>query len=193
MAAAAVLSGWPRLETVATAAQSSTPELIRDTFNGLIAFVVPGADPYSTAQGVSAPGPGGLDCGITNLLIDGIDESAPYLPQFSAIVAGILNNLAEAVHAGAAGSFIAPFARLAFSEKAAVFQIMDNTESLKPLAGVLPVFVGFLCYSEAGAFDVQTRTITGEPVGWTMSNYEGVADGRDEFIGYFENRRRVTS
>lgn len=192
-AAAATLGGSPVFKGVAAFARSSTADLIRDTFDGLVAFVVPGPDSYSVAQGMSTPEPGGLDCGITSLLIDATDESAPYLPQFSAIVAGILNNLADVVHPGATGSFVSPFARLAFSEKAAVFEIMDGTEPLRPLAGVLPVFVGFLCYSEAGVFDVNTRTVTGRPVGWTISKYEGVADGRDEFLGYFENRRRATS
>ena len=55
---------------------------------------------------------------------------------------------------------------------------------LRPaLAGVLPQFVAFLVYSEAGVFDPVTRTLTGTPLGWKLSNYEGVADGRDEFKG----------
>jgi len=36
-------------------ARAATADLTVDTFNGLLAFVVPGSDPYSTAQGVSTP------------------------------------------------------------------------------------------------------------------------------------------
>ena len=43
-----------RLEDDATAA----PDLVVDTFNGLVAFVVPGPDAYSVAQGESTTEPG---------------------------------------------------------------------------------------------------------------------------------------
>jgi hypothetical protein len=68
---------------------------------------------------------------------------------------------------------------------------MDSTDSLKVLAGTLPAFVAFFCYSEAGSFDPVTRSLTGPPLGWDLSNYRGVADGRAEFLGYFKNRREV--
>jgi hypothetical protein len=152
-------------------------------------MVVPGPDPYSVAQRVSTAEPGGIDTGIIDVLIDTIDQSAPYLPQFSAIVAGILNNIAQGVHPGVTGAFSAPFACLAFPEKVAALQIMDGNEALKYLAGVLPAIVAFLCYSDAGGFDPATRSLTGTPVGWMLSNHSGTADGRDEFRGYFNSRR----
>jgi len=172
-------SGWIE------AAQATTTDLIHDTFNGLLAFVVPGSDDYSVAQGVSTVEPGGVNVGAADALLATLDESTPFLPNFSAQVAAILNGLAQAVNPSPGGTFLSPFARLSFPEKAAVFQAMDATESLKPLAGVLPAFVAFFCYSEAGAFDPATRSLTGPPLGWQLSNYEGVADGRDEFLGYF--------
>jgi hypothetical protein len=169
----------------------ATPDLLHDTFNGLLAFIVPGPDDYSVAQGVSTVEPGGVDLGVTDILIATLDETTPFLPQFSATVAGILNGLAQVVNPSAGGTFLSPFARLSFPEKAAVFQIMDGTETLKPLAGVLPAFVAFFCYSEAGAFNPVTRSLTEEPIAWGISSYQGVADGRNEFLGYFENRRKV--
>ena len=54
---------------------------------------------------------------------------------------------------------------------------------------MLPAFVAYLCYSDAGAFDLTTRRLTGQPVGWTISHYSGVADGRDELRGYLGHRR----
>ena len=191
-AAAVLLRGSPFLDSLTATAQESPADLVHDTLNGLIAFVVPGPDIYSVAQGVNTIEAGGLDTGIAEILIESLDESAPYLPQFSAIVGAILNNLAQVVNAAAPGNLISTFARLKFSEKVAVFRIMDSADTLKPLAGILPVFVAFLCYSDAGVFDSETRSLTGQPVGWDISHYGGVADGRNEFLGYFENRRSAT-
>ncbi len=165
-------------------------DLIHDTFNGLLAFVVPGPDPYSAAQGVSTDEAGGVDVGATDVLISTLDGSTPFLRQFSAIVAATLNGLAQAVNPSASGPFQSPFANLSFAEKVGVFEIMDGNDSLRALAGVLPAFVAFFCYSEAGAFDPATRTLASEPLGWRLSNYQGVADGRDEFLGYFPDRRQ---
>ena len=132
-----------------------------------------------------------MDEGVADILIATLDETTPFVPQFSATVAAILNGIALAVNPSPPGTFLSPFACLSFAEKAAVFQIMDATDSLKPLAGVLPAFVAFFCYSEAAVFDPVTRTLTGQPIAWELSSYQGVADGRNEFLGYFENRRRV--
>jgi len=173
------------------AAEVVTTDLLHDTFNGLLAFIVPGPDDYSVAQGVSTVEPGGVDEGVADILIATLDETTPFVPQFSATVAGILNGIALVVNPSPPGTFLSPFACLSFAEKAAVFQIMDGTEPLKPLAGVLPPFVAFFCYSEAAVFDPVTRSLTGHPIAWDLSSYQGVSDGRNEFLGYFENRRRV--
>jgi hypothetical protein len=156
-----------------------------DTFNGLLAFVVPGSDPYSTAQGVSTPEIGGVSVGATKVLIATMDETTPFVPSFSAQVTAILNGLALVVNPAVSGPFLAPFANLSFAAKVGVFQIMDGTAALQPLAGVLAPFAAFFAYSEADAFDPVTRTLTGPPLGWTLSQYQGVSDGRAEFLGYF--------
>jgi hypothetical protein len=160
------------------AAHAATPDLVHDTLDGLIAFVVPGPDAYSIAQGVSTSEPGGID-------------AVPAVPGFAATLAGVLNSVAQQVNPAADGPFLSPFARLSYGEKVAVFAALDATEPLKPVAGFLPAIVAFLAYSEAGVFDPGTRTLTGTPVGWITSHYTGVADGRDEFRGYFQNRRRA--
>ena len=51
--------------------------------------------------------------------------------------------------------------------------------------GAIAMFAAFFCFSEAGAFDPATRKLTGQPLGWTLCRYQGVADGRAEFLGYF--------
>lgn len=180
------------LAAVTETAQAATTDLVHDTLNGLIAFIVPGPDAYSQAQGVSTVELGGVDANVTEILIHTLDLSAPFLPKFSSIATGILNDLAQKVNPAATGSFVSLFAKLSFREKAAVFQIMDSTDSLKLLGGVLPAFVAYLCYSDAAVFDPATRTLKGKPVGWTISNYSGTADGRDEFRGYYEDSQRST-
>jgi hypothetical protein len=176
------VGGW--LES----AHAASADVLHDTFNGLMAFVVPGRDEYSIQQGVVSDSPGGVEAGGVDGLIATIDESTPYFPNFSAAIAAILNGTALAVNPGAAGPFVSPFARLSSQEKAAVFQYMDGTDTFKVLAGVLPAFVAFFVYSEAGTFDPITRSLTGVPVGWTISDYQGVADGRDEFLGYLKGK-----
>jgi len=188
-AAAAVMQSteFLRVGWFATAAAQGV-DLVRDTYNGLLAFVVPGDDEYSVAQGVSATGRGGVDSGAADALIETIDLSTPLLPQFSSQVAALLNGLALAVNPAAAGTFASPFARLSFVEKAVVFQIMDGNDAFKLLSSVLPGFVAFFVYSEAGTFDPSTRSLTARPLGWTLSNYTGVSDGRDEFRGYLREK-----
>ena len=169
-------------------ADAAAADVLHDTFNGLMAFVVPGRDEHSIQQGVVSDTPGGVEAGGVDGLIATIDESTPYFPNFSAAIAEILNGTALAVNPGAAGPFVSPFARLSSPEKAAVFQYMDATDPFTVLSGVLPAFVAFFVYSEAGTFDPITRSLTGVPVGWTISDYQGVADGRDEFLGYLKGK-----
>ena len=188
-AASSLLQGGSIVAALTKNAHAAGPDLVHDSLSGLLAFIVPGPDTYSIAQGVSTVEPGGVGAGVTEVLIRTLDLTVPFAPHFSATVVAILESLAEAVHPAPPGPFVSAFARLSFGEKAAVFQIMDSTESLASLGGVLPAFVAYLCYSDAGAFDLTTRSLTGQPVGWTISNYSGVADGRDEFRGYLGHRR----
>jgi hypothetical protein len=176
-------------------AKAAGPDLVVDTLNGLVAFVVPGPDAYSVAQGETTTDPGGIAAHATEALIAGLDSSFSFQPTLSASVTGLLNGLALAVDPGvASGPFASPFANLSFARKAAVFEILEGDVAfapLRPLVGILPGLVAFLAYSEVGVFDPRTRLLAGRPVGWEISSYDGVADGRDELIGYFEHRRKV--
>jgi len=187
--AAVAIANSPLMGPLLETARAATPDLLHDTYNSLLAFIVPGPDAYSQAQGATSPTLGGVDANVAEMLIGTLDLSVPFLPQFSATVATILNNLAQLVNPSANSPFESRFANLKYVEKVAVLQIMDSTDSLKTLGGVLPLLVAALCYSDAGTFDAATRSLTGRPVGWTISNYSGVSDGRDEFQGYFENKR----
>jgi hypothetical protein len=177
-------------------ALASTPDVVSETFNGLVAFVVPGPDPYSVLQGVSTAGPGGIDAGATPALIAGLNFAQWFNPTAAEAVATLLNGVALFVNAGAAGgTFASPFANLLFAEKAAVFAVIEGAPQFAPLRPVVGSLIGlvvFFSYSEVGVFDPGTRALVGQPVGWTISSYDGVAEGRDEFRGYFENRRSAT-
>ena len=185
------LKAFPETAVLRTTIPAPTVDLVHDTLNGLAAFAVPGPDAYSVNQGVTTPEPGGIAALVAEIFAPILDGSVPYVPNFSAIVAGILNQTALAVNPSPTGPFDSPFANLSFNEKVVVFQFLDATPSIKPIAALLPAFAAYICYSEASVLDRATHTIVGQPVGWTLSNYEGITDGFDEFRGYFENRRRV--
>ena len=179
-------------------ALAQSPDATRDALNGLVAFVVPGPDAYSVAQGQSTAEPGGIEAGGTDLLIELLDRfvdtpAGAVLPS-SGGVAQLLNGTALQVNpAAAGGAFASPFARLKFDEKIEVFrrleEITEDSE-LRFVSGILIGAVGFLCFGEGGVFDRSTRQLTGTPVGWTLENYDGVAEGRAELRGYWKGRRK---
>jgi len=172
-------------------ALAQSPDLARDTLNGVAVFFVPGPDPYSVHQGESTPEPGGLETGAGEGLYQGLNFSNPFVPNLAEVVAGLLNAFALSVNPTATSPFASPFSNLSFAEKGKVFELLEGNPATAPLAGVLPVVVGFLAYAETAVFDPATRTISGRPIGWDLSSYSGVSDGRDEFRGYFRNRRKA--
>jgi hypothetical protein len=181
------------------AALAAETDVERDALNGLVAFVVPGPDDYSKAQGQSSPTPGAIAAKTTDALIELLDRfvgtaEGPTLPS-SGGVATLLNGYALQVNpAATGGGFVSPFARLAFAEKVEVFRRFEaDTEGseLRFVSGILIGAVGFLSHGEYGVFDPATGRLTGTPVGWRTSHYAGVAEGRNELKGYYQGRRSV--
>jgi hypothetical protein len=179
-------------------AHAQSPDQVRETIDALVAFVVPGPDPYSVAQGQSTQEPGGIEAGATDLVIELLDRFVGLpvgtLPS-SGGVAQLLNGYALQVNpAAAGGAFVSPFARLKFDEKIEVFRRFEqDTEGseLRFVSGILIGAVGFLSYTEGNALDRDTRRLTRTPTGWTLSKYDGVAEGRPEMKGYWRGRRKV--
>jgi hypothetical protein len=179
-------------------ARAQSSDATRDALNGLVAFVVPGPDPYSVAQGQSTTEPGGIEAGTTELLIELLDRfvelPAGTLPS-SGGVAQLLNGYASQVNpAASGGAFASPFARLKFDEKVEVFRRFEQeTEGseLRFVSGILVGAVAFLAFTEGGVLDGGTRRLTKTPVGWTLTQYDGVAEGRRELVGYWRGRRKV--
>ena len=175
------------------AAVAQGGDMTQETLNALAAFIVPGNDEYSIAQGVSTPEPGGVAAGVAAELTAGLDDFVPaplvagstgLTVPASGGVATLLNQIALQVNPGAAnGSFASPFARLSFAEKGEVFRRFESDPSLADtefrfVAGILPGFVGFLAYSEAGVFE--NGRLVGTPVGWQLTGYGGPREGWNE-------------
>lgn len=208
----AQLPGVLRARGMLDVAAAQDLDLIRDTINGLIAFVVPGPDEYSVAQGESTAEPGGVAAGGTEALILNLDRfvPAPDIGQgndatvpLSGAVSNLLNATAAQVNPVAAGGpFPSHFSRLAFAEKAEVFRRLEATPgddetsgALRFTAGILPGFATFVCFGEWNVLDPATRQLRERPVGWDLTRYQPgrlvPAEGWEEFRGYYGGRRRA--
>jgi hypothetical protein len=111
---------------------------------------------------------------------------------------------------------LSPFSRLSLDDKVKCLQLVETLDApllalidehlpepftasasglLKYVGGVIVPVFGFAAYSEYAVFDRKTRILKSRPVGWTISNYQpdGAVEGWDDFKGYFEGRREVTS
>ena len=186
-------------------AQAAETDVVRDTLQGFIAFILPGNDEYSVAQGESAASAGGVGGGTLDPFIAALDGFVPasVLGQPSATlpasggVAMLLNSYALQVNpAAASGQFLSPFARLSFKQKGEVMRRFESDalasgaiEELRFVSGILPGFVGFLAASEASVYDPATRSVRSRPVGWALSGYGGPAEGHPEFLGYYQGRK----
>ena len=182
-------------------AQAQSPDLTVDTLSGLVAFIVPGNDEYSVAQGEKAGGPGGISAGGVEALISGLDRYVPVttlggnqsLPA-SGGVAALLNQYALRVNpAASGGGFPSAFARLSFREKASVFELFESDPSLDAtevrfVAGILPGFCAFVSFSEVAVLQPD-RKLSKRPVGWGIARYGGPAEGHPEFRGYYRGHR----
>jgi hypothetical protein len=195
-AAALIQSDWIS-RVLVPEARADEPNLAVDTLSGLVAFIVPGADPYSVHQGTGTLEPGGIEANSTLPLLFALNlvsPAPPPFPAFSDLVAFILNNVAQAVNPTPAGPFSSPFANLSYEEKVTVWAVMESGGAgpeLVPLAGALPQLVGFIAYSEVGVLDLSTGTLVDTPVGWKLTGYKGVTDGTSGFKGYYQNRKKV--
>ena len=186
-------------------ARAATADVTRDTLSGVLAFILPGDDEYSVAQGVSAKGPGAIGAGTLEPFIAALDEFVPASAAGQTVtvpasggVATLLNAYALEVDPASAGPFLSPFASLDFAGKGECFRrfeadetVTDVVPELKFVAGILPGFVGFMAASEVGVYDPATKQLSAKPVGWKLARYGGPAEGHPELRGYYQGRRRV--
>ena len=115
-------------------AHAQSGDVVVETLSGLVAFILPGDDPYSEAQGTKTDEPGGIAAGTVPVFIRNLDAFVPVaipgvgtetLPA-SGGVAMLLNRYALEVNPAAGnGDALSPFARLTFDEKAEVMRLLE--------------------------------------------------------------------
>lgn len=147
---ASVLPGVLKASGWYNPAYAQSVDLVQDTFNGLVAFMLPGNDAYSVFQGETADGPGGIAAGGANALIASLDRYLPTphlhvlgidlgIPLFdtvplSAAVANLLDAVALTVNPLAlnpvtpTGISLSAFSHLSSAEKAKVFQLLEGLQ-----------------------------------------------------------------
>ena len=176
-------------------AYAAQPNVVKQTMNGLVAFVVPGRDRYSLAQGTKTKTPGGIEAGATAALIRTLDHFLPSDPPLATTAATILNEVAANVAPSARrGKFASAFANL--SSRAEGEGLPDSGRvpgrggRLDPLPGRQPPRSGGVRQLLRGR---QLRSATGRPAfrpfGWRLARYAGIAEGRPELKGYYQGRR----
>jgi hypothetical protein len=84
----------PSRPAVAAAVPRLLADLARDTLDGLVAFVVPGSDRYSRAQGTPRTEPGAIDARATDFMIEALDSFVPFpdelaRPAATALATGV--------------------------------------------------------------------------------------------------------
>jgi hypothetical protein len=132
----------------------------------------------------------------------------------STLLGLLLNALALTVQPTAAlNLLLPPFCALSWTQKARVLELLElpGSEALRMISeriqepvtrtlvgyvqliglGLL-AFAGSGSYSEWAVLDPARRTLTAKPVGWTLSRYQGVSDGWNEFRGYYQGRRSAS-
>lgn len=144
-----------------------------------------------------------------------------YLEQgvANSVLVSLLMNLAATLQnrEATSGPFVAPFANLTWEDKARVLDELDGDRSWlktavtwgvqdndyrRAVPGVIQSFIafilrlgGFSAYNEFAVFNPADNTIVQRPLGWVLSQYQPsappVADGWDDFIGYYQGRRSV--
>lgn len=187
-------------------------------FNNYLPLPPPLGTSLSTAlgaplRGISLPLGDGTSLNLGAALSE-LLNTRDSLP-LATLVAFLLNVLALTVRPSAiVGSFLSPFSRLSWKDKARVLALLENpgkevidamgsipSPLLRTVVGYVQLiavgllaFAGFGSYSEWAALDPATRQLRSRPVGWTLSKYQsdGPVEGWNEFRGYYQDRRSAS-
>ena len=147
-AVAYLLPGFLKARGWHDAAYTRSIDLVQDTIDGVVAFILPGDDPYSVLQGHTANGPGGVAGGAGKTLIANLDRylPTPHVSLFgvdlgipgvdtvplSAAIANLLDVMALRLNPLAiapltpGGVSVSAFSHLWFAQKAQVFQELES-------------------------------------------------------------------
>lgn len=201
----AAIVGGSLVITGAIPAQAEAADIVLDGFNGLAAFVVPGNDRFSKQQRLTTSRPGGVDNGSARIVRRTLDAAIPVplgetdVPVPGALAYALLLK-AYAINVNAlsiVGPFANPFANLTWTQKR---EALIRLDAAPPLEGTQITFAGnalitlaaFGAYTEGTAYNRKERRLTRQPVGWQLSQYQGVSDGHPDLIGYYQGRTEVT-
>jgi hypothetical protein len=131
-------------------------QLSRDAFGGLVAYVVPGPDAYSQAQGVTSPEPGAVDARGIDFVIDSVDR---FFPLPDDVVRLLVQSLATAATDSQSGPLplppLPPLPTLPLDLlgqlQQAVSQLLASDNTV-PLSLLIALFLNFLATTvEPGA------------------------------------------
>lgn len=186
--------------------EAEAADLITDAFNGLAAFVAPGNDKYSVKQGVSTSKPGGVANGAAQVVRDTLDSAIPIVvgeaetkaPGALAYALLLGNYATQVATFSAIGPFSSAFANLTWIQKR---EALIRLDAAPPLEGTQVTYAGNAMitlaalgsFSEGTAYNRKTKVLSGTPVGWQLSKYQGVSDGHADFIGYYQGRTEVSA
>jgi hypothetical protein len=118
-------------------------DLTRDTFNGLAAFVVPGRDAYSRAQGTPRAGPGAIGAGTPDRLLATFDHLLPLPEEMARAIAGVLASGLPEVPVALPGDLSALSSCVADTLDGAVQRILARPDLL-PLSQVVALLLNLL-------------------------------------------------
>jgi hypothetical protein len=118
-------------------------ELARDTLNGMVVFVVPGPDAYSTAQGTPRTEPGAMEARTTDFMIQALDNFVPFPDQLARPIAtAFATGLATSVIPLPPALVSLPLAEVGTVDKALSF-LLQNNQTI-PLSLVIALTLNFV-------------------------------------------------
>lgn len=115
--------------------------LSTDTINGLIAFVVPGPDAYSVAQGMSDSAPGGLAADGTAFMLNALDNFYP-VPQEPLLL--LVQALATGISSNLPSFTLSPVLFEFADELDEVLQLLLSSETTVPLSLLVALLLNFV-------------------------------------------------
>ncbi|HWD54190.1 MAG TPA: hypothetical protein VG346_03670 [Acidimicrobiales bacterium] len=115
--------------------------LSKDTINGLVAFVVPGPDAYSVAQGMHDTAPGGLDADGTAFMLNALDNFYP-VPQEPLLL--LVQALTTGINANLPSLHLPPLLEELADELDKALQVLLAGETTVPLSLLVALLLNFV-------------------------------------------------
>jgi hypothetical protein len=115
--------------------------LAKDTINGLVAFVVPGPDLYSVAQGVHDTAPGGLAADGSAFMLNALDNFYP-VPQEPLLL--LVQALATGINSNLPSVHLPPVLQELADDLDEVLKVLLSGETTVPLSLLVALLLNFV-------------------------------------------------